>query len=272
MRASNDFRVTVLAGPPRNGRPGVVLISASRRGEGVFYAVPATVGEGSIEADLGGLGRIDVDFVSDGGRTIERSSCASGKVRLDTGFWEGTIELHGEEGYTEVDSTRARATAQPFLRLLCGFSHIAEGFGGHSPGARLTARRSFAGGRVEMEARINSPTRPSRFSASISETRGRVQVERSVQAVGPPAAFRYDVPAGRATLTPPSPFAGLGKYQRSGSGRGRLLGNLVVDFPGRSGVRIAGPTSRASLQRFVDNPSHPFRPAASVSPWRSTKP
>ena len=272
VRASNGFEVTVLGAPGRNGRPGGVLVSVSHPGEKVLYATSATVGPESIETDLGGLGRIDVHYVPDGGVSGEASSCAKGEVRFDSGFYEGTIELHGEEGYTSLDATRARGTAQPFLSLLCSSGSGSEGFGGHSPGALLDARRRLAGGRVELEARINSPIRLSRFAATIFETRGRLHVERSVEAVGRAAAFRYDVPAGRATLAPPSPFAGVGRYKRGDATPARLRGTLTVDFPGRSGVRLAGPDTRAGLRRFVDNPSHPFRPAASVSPWPSTKP
>jgi hypothetical protein len=271
VRASNGFEVTVLGAPARNGRPGVVLVSVSRLGERAVYAATATVGTESIEADLGGVGRIDVHYAPDGGTRTERSSCAHGKASYDTGFYEGTIELHGEEGYTEVEATRARGEVKPLLRLLCGSGNVSEGFGGHAPGARLTGHRSFTGGRVELEARINSPTRPSRFSATIDETRGRVQVERSVRVVAAAGAFRFDVGEGRATLTPPPPFAGAGEFERRGSGPGRLSGTLSIDFPGRSSVRLAGPGTRAGLERFVDNPSHPFRPASSVVPWPSTK-
>jgi hypothetical protein len=41
---------------------------------------------------------------------------------------------------------------------------------------------------------------------------------------------------------------------------GHLRGNLAIDFPGRSGVRLSG--ARGSLQRWVQTPSHPFRPDA----------
>lgn len=272
LRGENGFTIKVLAGPPREGRPGAVLVLVSRRAEGVFYEATANVGEGSIEADLGAVGAIDVHYVPSGGTTREGARCApKRKVSFDAGFYEGTIELHGEEGYTEVEATRARGEVGTALSLLCS-RVVNEGSGGHSPGARLVARRSVPGGEVELIARINSPTRPSRFEASVSETRGPLHIARSVRAVGLPAAFDFDVPSGHAILAPPLPFAGIGKFARSASGPADLLGDLAVDFPGNSDVRIAGLSTRADLERHVDNPSHPFRPAATVSAWPSTKP
>jgi hypothetical protein len=268
----NGFAVEVLAGAPREGRPGAVLVLVSKRGESVFYATTAEVDEDSIEADLGAVGRIDVDYVASGGTTREGAKCApKRKASFDTGFYEGTIALHGEEGYTAAEATRARGEIGTALSLLCGESGRSEGFGGNSPGARLSAERGFAGGRVALVARINSPTRPSRFEASVREHRGRLSISRSVRANGPSAAFRFDVPADSATLAPPLPFAGVGRFDRHGRHPGRLLGTLAVDFPGRSDVRIAGLTTQAGLESYVDNPSHPFRPAASVSTWPSTK-
>lgn len=271
LRGTNGFAVKVLAGPPREGRPGTVLVFVSKRDEGVFYATEAEVDEDSIEADLGTVGRIDVRYVPSGGTTREGAHCApKRKASFDTGYYVGTIELHGEEGYTEADGSRARGEVGGALSLLCSRSS-SEGSGGHSPGARLTARRGFSGGKVELVARTNSPTRPSRFEASVSETRGALEILRSVRAVGPAAAFSFDVPKGEAVLAPPPPFAGTAEFTRRGSGPGRLLGTLAIDFPSASGVRLAGPGTRAGMIRHVDNPSHPFRPAASFSAWPSTK-
>jgi hypothetical protein len=273
LRGENGFVIRVLSGPAREGRPGRVLVFVSRRGEEVLYATAANVDEDSIEADLGSVGRIDVGYVPTGGTTDEGARCApKRKVSFDTGFYEGAIELHGEEGYTEVSTTRARGEVGSALSLLCFGGGVSEGIGGHSPGARLTAHRYFPGGSSELVAWANSPARPSRFEASISETRGALLVDRSVQAVGPPAAFRFDVPDGRATVVPPLPFAGVGKFRRGALGRSRLLGTLAVDFPGNSDVHLSGAATRAGLERYVANPSHPFRPAASVSAWPSTNP
>jgi hypothetical protein len=271
VEASDGFLMQVLAVPAHDGSAASVLIRIARRGESVLYGAPAIVEEDAIEADLGALGRIDVRYVPDGRTVRQGSPCVRRKAAFDGGFYEGTIKLRGEEGYASVDATRAPGDLGLILSLLC-VQTGSEGFGGHSPGARLTAQRTFAGGSTVLDARINSPTRPSRFEASISETHGRLHVFRSVRAVGPPAAFSYDVPRGKAVIAPPLPFAGVGRFQRRAHGPGRFLGNLAVDFPGHSDVHLGGPSAHATLIRYVDNPSHPFRPEANFYPWLSTKP
>lgn len=107
----------------------------------------------------------------------------------------------------------------------------AEGFGGHSPGARLATRRRWSQGTVKFEARKNSPTRPARFQAEIEERRGSLLIARGVGVVAGPGSFEFDVPGQTARLHPPAPFAGVAHFDRHGQRRGRLRGSLSVDFP-----------------------------------------
>jgi hypothetical protein len=223
----------------------------------VLYFARATVTDTSIKADLGSVGKIDVNFVPSGEARRERPACGGKPVAVDSGRYAGTIEFHGEQGYSEAHASGAPGDAKFVLSLVCGESHD-EGFGGHSPGALLRAH-SRGGARFEFEARKNSPSRVARFSASISERRGALLIDRAVTAVGKPSAFDYDVPAGTAAVEPPAPFGGSAGYGRTIDGRVTWHGNLSVDFPGRAGVRLTGAGTRASLVRAVQNPSHPFR-------------
>ena len=121
-------------------------------------------------------------------------------------------------------------------------------------------QRWWDSGRLDFEATENSPTRPSRFRATIEEKRGGLAIEREVEAVAGPEAFEFDVPSQSAMLKPPSPFVGSALFQRKKGQMGHLKGSLVVDFPGHSNVSLSG--VQGSIQRWVQNPSHPFRPAA----------
>lgn len=187
LHASNGYTLSVTAlENPRNGRGVVILILRSRHAE-VFYSAFASVSPTSIEADLGALGRIDVDFASSGQSRIERPPCGE-SVQVDSGRYEGSIVFEGEEGYSEVHASFARGEAKAALSFICAGGPESEGYGGHSPGARLTARHRGAR-RVEFTAMKNSPTRPARFAASISERRADLWISRSVGVVAAPDSF-----------------------------------------------------------------------------------
>jgi hypothetical protein len=218
-----------------------------------------TVTETTIAADLGGLGSVDLHFVPSGRTAKEHPRCEPRQsVEFDSGYYEGQIDLVGEEGFTEVRATRAAGNLQLGLNLICPGGPRVEGSGPGLPGALLHARRHWSKGSLQMQARTNSPTRPIRFEASIEERGPALPVIRSVVVAGAPPAFEYDVSAQTARLAPPPPFAGVARFDRAGKRQGQLQGGLTVDFPGRSNVSLAG--LRGGLSRYIANPSHRSRP------------
>lgn len=78
------------------------------------------VTEESIAADFGGRGSIDLHFVPTGKARKEAPSCQPRRsMAVDSGAYEGRVDLEGEEGFTEVHATRARGSAQFVLDLVC---------------------------------------------------------------------------------------------------------------------------------------------------------
>jgi hypothetical protein len=216
------------------------------------------VTETSIEADLGSVGSIDVDFVPSGTARNERGACGGKSVAFDSGRWEGVIVFDGEQGYSDAQVKSARGEGKLALSVLCSEAVGPDGIGGNTPGALLTAH-SKGRAKIEFAAMKNSPSRPARFTASIAERRPGMEISRSIGVVGSPGAFAFDVPSGRATVEPPAPFRGIGNFRRS-SGEGPTWdGDLTVDFPGHRNVALTGAGTKASLVRAVDNPAHPFR-------------
>jgi hypothetical protein len=274
LEASNGYSLHALSydGDPK-GEHDVLLLFFSRKDSNVLYFARkgVEVTETSISADLGNLGSIELHFAPSGQPGEQRSACDQQQVEFDSGSYEGRIDFEGEEGFTKVHAASARGDLWFALNLICSKA-VVEGFGGHSPGARLSTWRRWSHGKVEFEARKNSPTRPSRLRAEIDERRGNLLIARAVRSVAGPGAFEFDVPSQTARLRPPAPFAGVARFDRAGKQPGRLRGSLSVDFPGRSNVSLAG--SRGGLERYVANPSHPFRPnvPSRLSLWPSTKP
>jgi len=264
LPASNGYSLHAVwaDGDPRGERDALLLFF-SRKGSAAIYSVQQGVEatEDSISADLGALGSIDLRFVPTGQpRGLAPSCDPKQSVTFESGSYEGGIEFKGEEGFTEEHATSAPGNAQFFADLLCG-GEIDEGFGGHSPGARLLVHRHRPGGNVSFEAWKNSPVRPAHFEASIEERRGPLAISRGVDLEAQARSFEFNVPAQSALVRPPSPFEGSARFVRPGQGPGSLRGGLEVDFPGRSNVSLAG--ARGGLLRYVNHPGHPFSLTAS---------
>lgn len=260
LPASNGYSIHALAydGDP-HGEHDEVLLYVSREHSAVAYFAQkrVKVTETTIAADLRGVGSIDLHFVPSGKPRSETPACDRQPLEFDSGFYEGRFDFEGEESFAEANSTRARGEIRFAASLICS-RPLNEGFGGHLPGARLLARRHWHRGGLEFEATKNSPTRPSRFRAAIQEWLGGLAIAREISSEAEAGAFDFDVPDQIARLGPPPPFSGLAHFSRSGSRPGLLQGSLKVDFPGRSNVSLGG--ARGSLQSWVANPSHPFRP------------
>jgi hypothetical protein len=257
LPATNGYALSVFAGQnPKTGR-GFVLLRLHSPHAQVVYGASASVTQTSIEADLGSIGKIDVNFVPSGQARTEHSPCADESLSVDSGSYVGRIDFEGEEDYSKAHAISVPGSSDLLLRLVCVESG-SEGSGGHSPGARLTVNRSGTP-RLEFGAMKNSPTRPARFAASIGERRGPLQISRDVEVTAAPGTFDFDVPEGFAHVRPPAPFSGEATYLHWPGKRTSWRGNLEVDFPGRSSVSLTGAGFRAGMHRAVVNPGHPFR-------------
>jgi hypothetical protein len=237
----------VLAGAARDGRPASVLVVASGRRGFVLYSAPATLGEDSIEADLGPVGTISVAYRPTGGQRSERSRCGDKPVSFADGWYEGRIDFHGEEGFAEVETTRARGSLQFALDLVCagaGGVTVSGNGPGTPPGAELDTTRS-AGAHLKVVK--NGPRAAAHFEASASERRGAISILRAASVVLPAASFRYDPLVRAATVGPPAPFSGSARFDRGAAPAKRWRGNLRVDLPGRAEVPLTGSGIEAKL-------------------------
>lgn len=254
LKASNGYSITVLAMERRSDGQGFLLIFASSEKAGVFYSTKAKVTAEGIEADLGRLGRIDVDLKLSGRKKVERSSvCDPESVKFPGGRYEGTIEFRGEEGYTRASATRVPLILSPYLNILCP-GDGGEGLGPGLPGARL---RVFARGqarRLSLQVNANRPGARMFYEALTEEIRDGIEISRAVEGVVPGSSFDYDPLLRTATLDPPAPFSGSASFHRNALPANRWTGNLAIDFPGRSNVPLTGAAVRAGLVHAHLNP------------------
>jgi hypothetical protein len=271
LRGSNGFvldvtseggEVTVIAS---ERRPPVATFTASGRprsaatGNGassVYTAPPKSAGPGTVDAGLGALGRIAVQFRPSGRRIVSTARRVCGRplrIVRRLGTFVGTIRFEGEAGYTAVAAASARGSVGTPLPSDCGAP-------GSSPGAAVvsspsTLLRPLARGAVLF---AEDPRRGSRFRAAPAaggvSFRARVEernddgvtVVRRAQAGAPTSAFDFDPALSWAAVRPPAPFSGTARFAaRAGT---HWTGSLRVTFPGLS-VPLTGAGFRARLGR-----------------------
>jgi hypothetical protein len=258
LRASNGYLLGGLAfheedegvAPDEEDEEGLFLFLMSpKRHAMVTYATPAMVSDTAIEADLGELGRISVTRVQTGRTKMVKICGRRRKREVAVERYEGTIEFHGEEGFTDVSATSAPLERTP----LC-FSHDGnEGDGKHPdkslPGARLDVEK-YRGHqyRLEFDAVKKRPGARTKVSVEVEEQRGEIGIHRATSLLAAPGALHFSRDLHTATVRPPAPFAGHGSFDGDARGAGRWTGNLTVDLPGHSDVPVIGPGFTASLE------------------------
>jgi hypothetical protein len=245
LETSNGYSMLVLAIPTYHGHPATVEIHVSGKHQGVSYSAPATVTETSIQANLGELGEISVTFHPSGQLTTARPSCGGKSLSFDAGNYEGTIDFHGEEGYTEVEATSVPGDIDFWLNVFCPAFGGGGGSGGFLPGAELRVRNPQLG--PEFSVTKSRPSAPAHFGVVVSEYVNGISIKRFVDKPLPPGTFRYDRRLRTATLHPPAPFAGTGRFVRSKKAGKRWSGDLTVDMPGRADVPLTGSALRTTL-------------------------
>lgn len=242
LPASNGYTLYVAGIPPYANRPGGLLIYAYTKGKSVTYQAPATVTETSIQANLGELGEISVTFHRSG--RAASAPCGDRTIRFDSGNYEGTIDFHGEEGYTTVKTTTAPGNIDYRLAGICdeGFS---EGFSGRPRGAALHVRNPALG--QEMSVSKRRPGAAAQIAAWVSEYSNGISIERFTGLRMPGEGFTYDRRLQTASVRPPAPFAGSARFDLRKKAGKRWSGDLTVDLPGKAGVPLTGTLLRATL-------------------------
>ncbi len=250
LRASNGYSLMAWGTPESKGRPSHLLLVVSRPGALVTYVAPAEITPGSMQADLGELGAIDVSFRASGRTKTERAPCGRKPIEFEPDVFEGRIDFRGEGGYAEVHATRAEGDLRFIGEALCPSIAGPSGTGPNLPGAGITVGTDrLRPGGFRFEAHKNHPLTHSFFSASVAERVGRLQIERSISVVGRSAAFEYDPTLQLATVEPPPPFVGSAAFHRGALPLNRWSGSLTVDFPGRRAADLTGGNPRVGLFR-----------------------
>jgi hypothetical protein len=228
---------------------GVMQLVVGRRGEAAIYEAVGEVTAERIDIDLGALGRFDLERQPTG-KTETARPC--GKPKQVPGYeFVGTIEFHGEEGFTEVVAARAKLDWKTVFSLVCGKpSFGGEDFGAGIPGVRIRARQK-RGPRLQLnQDHLGGKVT---YRAELDEREGAVRVSRLLGGRIGGGALQFTSSLSSATFSGAGPFSGAATYLEARPprgphpGQGVWRGDLEVDFPGAARVRLAGPGFRAGI-------------------------
>jgi len=248
LKGTNGYSILVMGFSRPHYKHGEVVVWASTRHASVLYIASAAVTARTIEAGLGAAGELSVEFQPEGTPERVHASCEEGDVvTFQPGFWVGKIELAGEEGFTTVQRTRAKAIVSPLIEAGCGVSVGGESVGHGFPGARIVARDGGAHRTRFLQVYQNRPDGPLKIEADLEERRDGMIIDRTAEDFYPGSGLHFDSKLRSATLAPPAPFSGSATFHRNAKPANRWTGNLTLDFPGRADVPMAGGAFKATL-------------------------
>jgi hypothetical protein len=230
-----------------------------KRSATYITAIPKRSGN-RIEAKIGRLGRIDVDFVRDSSRSLPALHCRGAGTR-EKGHFVGLIAFRGARGFTRV---RRRVTAGTVTRRAadtCPDLGPSRGLLEDRPGIPrrlvylLAGKRSFSEG---VEAyRLNRggghAKKGSYFHAYSGSNEHGLYVLSSatveVPSLAPFVVPSSATPPEEATLRPPAPFTGSATFRLLAPTRARWTGDLAARLPGLGVVRLVRPYYYVGLCR-----------------------
>jgi hypothetical protein len=247
VAASHGYEVRVFASRSPDGT-GSIAVFASNARSAAIYRFTATVTAKIVRADLGSLGLISVKAVpADRKPAVLRSCDGEEKRKVAAIRYEGTIDFHGEEGFTEVKASGAAFDYRTFQEFACA-EEGGRPAGKPLPGARLDVHRLPESNELMLGAVQLRPGAATEVWVQIDEGSEGFETTRATQVRAGPDALRFDPQLRSATLSPPAPFAGHATYHRSARPARRWTGNLTVDLPGDSDYPLTGPGLRVTLE------------------------
>ncbi len=222
---------------------GVERGNTSRAGTSTTYVARGVSGPNGIHANFHQFGRIDVTFhaTAPAVRGLP-PDCFGGTTGAATipGYFTGTVDFEGQDGYTAVRSDRVRGEVVLPPTEQCplvagGANPLIEDPAAELPPAntRMTLSaldKASTGGLYFVARRAGKAG----FYAERFGTVGRIALLSIAYAIGPKSTFASDPRVSYGTVRPPAPFTGSATLRR---------------FPGEAPVSLVGPQFHTSLSR-----------------------
>jgi len=251
LTGSHGYRVTVsvnqrnLVTLRTNKGPATTEYVVENRSDGEFGAVAKFPGRGSTSFGFTPSGRER--------QLAPIPTCGGARETVQKGVAHGLIRFRGERDYTTVHTRRVRAEVRSWPRLVCRFLPFRDAgpdpvdarfyaLSTHDPLAEFSATRYVEGARP-WSRRIE-------YSAGVASFNEAMTILRTVSVAAAPETFVQTDPEKmpeRLVLTPPRPFSGSAKVDRTPESTFTWSGSLKVRFPGIDPVKLAKPSFASSF-------------------------
>jgi hypothetical protein len=241
--------------------------------------IPKGPFDGYLDVHFKGLGTFAGEFVPKESQSEGHvpKGCKGPRPWSAAGSLVGSVAFRGAGGYARWSASTARAYLQRSSPLTCrrgaaeherkpktlfGYAQIGPGYFNHWR-YELRARRGTRGRLVYFALAEFEGKKPIvDFDAGVYETLpGGIDVsravDRSVRRGSRLQASQGDFRVRRATLRPPPPFSGVGRYSLATR---RLKGTIAVEFPGLK-LRLGSDETVAEL---VDEYAPPEKSSAAL--------
>lgn len=277
--AANGYRLTVETRGHRQ-----VLLTVSRGDTFVIYRTTGSISRRGIKVDLGSLGRISVRFAGERqpfelfpglniplppGLALPHRDCHGKRPVREVGRFRGTIQFRGENGFTRLQTHRARGEVGRFYRRVCKRGSLT--FSRPRQNAGL-----FAGVRINLlVATDHSRNRTVGFEALdlafgpgdqeldellgaiavtwLRERREGLRILRGAIASGDEGSLLTSPPQAQpvtATVALPESISGTAEYRKEVGSPASWVGSLEARLPGAGVVPLTGPGFSATLCRM----------------------
>jgi hypothetical protein len=252
----------VLPAGKKSKRPIGLFARGPHREEVAYIGTEGSLtADGLIEGKARGVGRIAVRFQQTSEQPVtfdtEPGCTTEGRSAVLKGIFRGTIQFHGEGGYTTVQRSSAPGTIEVHPRIVCPRPKQPP----HKPTAAdagtgyVLAGRDEDGGSLTFDAWDTGLKLPGagpviNFSATYSHRQGKLLVVAMTKAVSEEgeASFSLTAPSGtptEATVAPPAPFSGAATFKLESATTASWTGDLSVEVPTLGTVNLAEPGSWA---------------------------
>ena len=207
-----------------------------------------------LQATFGNFGKVKMRFRESRNRGwVGRRRTCRGANRFvkRRGVFRGNLRFKGEGGYVSLRVHRAKGavvtTAPKCLRRRSRGPGGGFGFNFFEPESALLALSREG---VDMTAILGlEGRRNTQFIAVDEETRGKLAIVR-LAVLRKPSPIRTNESLTGASISPPPPFHGTGRYRAFPDGTTAWSGNLSVNFPGTPRFPLTGP----SFETFLEVP------------------